>query len=899
MDIKFDSYDLYETPVITLANPNKIELGVLGNAFGLNITYNFNEISEMGFTYPYMDKDGVISPHYSDLIEHKLIHVTGHGWWIVQSANDSDDGLVKHKEVTAYSLEYELSGKKVNLLDGTYKFYDIINYESSLLGKLLNGTGWTIDYIDSDLWNKWRTFEVADDTVYGFLMNTVRNSYECIFRFDTERRKVSAYTLKSIVKQTDIFIGYDNLIKNCTVTTASSELYTAISVYGDEDLDISYANPLGTLTIYNYDYFKNENWMSADLVEALNNWEQLIELNADRYRSALLDLIGANTDLTAMNTQLVDLKTDLAALEQVQGLQISGGIPDNDPDTYEKTLESIKSVKDQIAAKEEQIATGQTDSDALAKILGDINVMLRRDNNFTPEQLAELNLYTKEGTFQDDTFITTDIMTQAEKQKIAIDLYDAGVTALETFSQPSYTVEIDSINYLLLKEYKQFTNQTDLGSNIYCEVERGNYINMVLLNMHIDFDNPDNFTLTFGNRYRLTSGEWKWDDLFGETSKLSSTVKFSYNAIKDWSERSTEVLDFMNGSLDATRNALVSSSNQEIVFDGSGLHARKLKESGSYDDKQMWLTSNTLAFTRDNWDSVSLALGEITLPNDAGTAYGLAADAIIGKMLVGAELYISNEASTFQIDEDGIKIKVTDAEGNESLTDINTAIAIGAEGIDIKISDAIESMNTQLDIKLGEITSTIESTVDTKVGEEIEVVKTEITQTTNAISSKVSNLEGTVGTLVEQTDDYVTFTDLSTKGSTKINGANITTGTISANRISTDIFDAIEISADQITSGTISVDRIDVSDLVVDRINGVTHLGDSEYTLEAFEGGCLLNVKGVTFGVDGIVEATYGFAVNNDYGWGSSAGGDYFSYTKPGGGTGRVYVAGGIIVDVT
>ena len=66
-------------------------------------------------------------------------------------------------------------------------------------------------------------------------------------------------------------------------------------------------------------------------------------------------------------------------------------------------------------------------------------------------------------------------------------------------------------------------------------------------------------------------------------------------------------------------------------------------------------------------------------------------------------------------------------------------------------------------------------------------------------------------------------TDLSTGGSTTINGANITTGTISANRIDTAILRATDVGSGgsttidgaRITTGTISATRIDTANLTL------------------------------------------------------------------------------------
>ena len=134
-----------------------------------------------------------------------------------------------------------------------------MNPDDSLLGKLVSAVPlWSIGYVSDDLLNKYRTFDIPDSTIYGFLMNEVENSYECIFDFDTYNRVINAYSPNDIVKPTDIFVSYDNLIKELDVEENSDGIITCMSCYGGGNLSIADVNPLGSSIIYNFDYFKNQ-----------------------------------------------------------------------------------------------------------------------------------------------------------------------------------------------------------------------------------------------------------------------------------------------------------------------------------------------------------------------------------------------------------------------------------------------------------------------------------------------------------------------------------------------------------------------------------------------------------------------------------------------------------------
>jgi hypothetical protein len=78
--------------------------------------------------------------------------------------------------------------------------------------------------------------------------------------------------------------------------------------------------------------------------------------------------------------------------------------------------------------------------------------------------------------------------------------------------------------------------------------------------------------------------------------------------------------------------------------------------------------------------------------------------------------------------------------------------------------------------------------IASSVTDEINQAKSEIKQTTDSISLQVQNQGDLVAQLVLDVNGitakgYVTFTDLAGSGTTTINGDNITTGTISADRI--------------------------------------------------------------------------------------------------------------------
>ena len=149
---------------------------------------------------------------------------------------------------------------------------------------------------------------------------------------------------------------------------------------------------------------------------------------------------------------------------------------------------------------------------------------------------------------------------------------------------------------------------------------------------------------------------------------------------------------------------------------------------------------------------------------------------------------------------------IEDEQGNitsqmATITTEQSEIKQTAQGL----TSTVSSIQTSLQNLDGEV-DTLSSTVST------------VQQTATGLTSTVTQQGETISQIRQDLDKidisgYVTFTDLKTSGSTTINGSNITTGYISANRISGGTIDADTINvnnlnASNLTKGLINANRI-------------------------------------------------------------------------------------------
>jgi hypothetical protein len=798
MDITFDNVGEVELPYIILCNPNRDELVSLSLCYDTNLKLRFNAISEFSFRYPEsIDGGETILEAFSLLQNKRLVKIEGYGYYQITNAQKSLDGSVPVMDVSCESQEIELIQKKVNSYGGTKPLYNVLSPDGTVLQDMLDlCPNWSVGTVDAELLTLYRTFDISDSNVYGFLLNDVSKAFDCIFTFDTDARTISAQTIANATTETDIYLSFDNVITKGELSEKSDEIVTALSVFGNGNLSISVVNPMGTSKMYNFDYYKSTNWMSQNLIDAIDAWEVVFDATQPLYASELLTLQGYNGELLTLESDLATFQEEYLALEGVQKARIQDGLDYSDINILLTAKQAdIDSQNTLISNKETQITN-------VTSTLQSYNTSVSFSTNFTAGQLLELDNFIFENSYINENIIQTDSMSLSEVQDQAQALYDQALDVLAKVSTPRYEFSLDSVNYTVIPEFSVFTEQTDLGVVVTAELEDGSTIQSVILEISFSFDNPDDFSLKLSNRLRLDDGKYKYSDLMGEVVKTGSSVAFNSTKWADWNTNSKDnVTTFITSALDATTNNLISNSNQEILINENGLRARNSDGLGGYSDKQAWLVNNVLAFSDDGFQTSKLALGEISLP-EGGTSYGLVADVIVGRLLAGNTLTITNEGSNFTLDSTGATL--TDA--SFSVENTNTKILIDPSELNVMTIQKNEG-GTFVDKFWVDNTGNVNFAGD-------------LTGATGTFSGSVTATLGNIGTLVIDSDglktpDGVNYLrgngDLKWGGLSISGGSAIFSGTIYADKLVGQIVDtqvASGLDAGKVTYGNMSGSRM-------------------------------------------------------------------------------------------
>ena len=680
----FFTYNYFKNikrPEVYIAYPDKRTIGAL-RVYDLQTDIMANSANKGSFII-YRYEDGEESKFYDNVEIGMYIHLYGIGWFRINEISVVNEGNNEYKEVTILSIECELGQTYLTSFGslGTdddeqggldrYCLYNTLDQEHSILHIFLQkNPGWSIAYVDPGISTEYRNFQEDSVDSYSFLTSNVAEVYECVFIFDSYERSVSAYKLENLGKDTHITLNYRNVIKNITMNSNEDDVKTVLTVTGGNDertntpLGIVDVNISGTNQIYNFDWCTS--MMSQELKDKLAEYNEKCKANETEYQNKISTLYPLYQELNDLKNKVPDegedstdwTKFGLAELKEKEEIckdYMSIYLKEDDSETYQKYSKNYIDIQAEIKVREQQISDKQNE---INKVIDEISELIVSLPEFLGDELyAQLGPFIREDTLTDDSFVVTTIMTNDEILDMQQSLLKHGREELAKVSYPQFTLDVDLINFTVDYDYKRFTDALEMFNIIHINFEdRDSMISARLLKMHINWDDPTDFSVTFSNRNSLKETWALFEEVKNQTEDMSSKLEFSTGAWSNAAIVSVDVNSYMNDVLNASKQQLVSNDNNEVLIDSTGIMCRRwMEESNIYDPCQIWITANQIAITQDAWNSVGLALGYIKVGNDY--FFGLSAREILGTLIMSEKLIVSNESGSYTINEDGFIAK--------------------------------------------------------------------------------------------------------------------------------------------------------------------------------------------------------------------------------------------------
>lgn len=810
MIVNFSNIDQHDRPILILKRADETPIGVLGYAVDVELDAHYNELSVLNFRLPaYVD--GVEVPFYDELTGFKIIELQGIAQFVLDKPVESGSAQNVSKSVSAYSLENEFARKKITLPESTYKFFDPVSPDGTVLGTIMEMMpSWHIGAVPSAVANKYRTFDENNTNLYSFMIDTVQQSYNCIFEFDTLTRTVNVRDASGSTSQKQVYISRDNLAKDIEVEEDTQGIVTRLDVSGADGVDIRDVNPTGTNKIINLDYFMTTDNFSQALVTKYNSWKQLIDTNKQPFYNYAVQYSVLVAQEVTERAKLADLQGEYTSLENVQNTIIQGIASDL------RTQADLDAVNANLTAKRAEITAKQAEIDGVVSDKNDTMALMTAirnacayDSYFTAAERTAMDAYIKDDEIADASFVASEYQTYTdgagnklssavatitggeistattssgstlyninggslavggiitghvisavferrtsgkvvasiyagngsytgstfpsacitisgegtvrksgsnltytisnaymyfslnasdyEKKTVAWDLYAYGEEVLRKLSSPSYTFSVDSANFIALNDFEKFKNELELGQKVYIGISKDKILMPICIGANIRYNDRTYLKLEFSDTFTATDSTFKLADILGNSvsmGKTFNTGKYTYSAFTE-SGASTGIRQFIESALDTAKNAIISSSDQAVSWDGAGLRLRKWSNQNhtAYDPEQIWMSNNSITMTEDGWSTAKMAIGKFYDTN-LGNCWGIVAPMVVGTLLAGSELVIesakkSGGTSVFRVDSDGCRLynsefRIMKTNSNNTTTEVlldpEVGIALG------------------------------------------------------------------------------------------------------------------------------------------------------------------------------------------------------------------------------
>ncbi|QGJ85022.1 capsid and scaffold protein [Lactococcus phage P1048] len=633
---------------VQLALPSKVITQNISNINTANISdVKLNSLPHFEFEIPYLvesknkgvtdEIEYIKNPDLDSIKEEKLIKLTWYGgrvnWFriITIEKNDSSDGITT--KISCDSLESELRTTNVTI-DGTG-----VGAEE-YFKKTLEQSPWKLGHISNKLKNTYRTFSEQDkQTRYEAIQSGIE-AYGAITDFDGETRTLNLLTIDELRVFRGVVLKRENYANSIDISSTSEEIVTRMYAKGNEDLDISSANPTGMRYIEDFSYFiqpfkrdehKNvlhhSNYMSDDLAHALLDLMELQKVYNPKIDNLQKLINQGYVDLTKKMSEKDDLDGEMITLQ---------ALLDTAKSTNNKSLTAQR--ESEIIAKQKQVDDKSSEIDSINKTIEVWNKTIVgyqeiiSTNSFRADLVEELKLFVYEKDFSDDRYID------------AKELYKATVEEFEKYQKPTRSFKTDLASFINSIESKKYHGRLEIGEEVKIKSNKlEEEYTSIIIGYSGDLVSGD-FQLEISDNMDDIDALDRLATIIYQAESSSSILennKYKWNNIVEVKD---EVTAWRDKEIKAVDNRIVAGANESITLDNHGMMVR----NPDFPNEVIIIQSGVVALSKDNGKTWNTSI----------TPNGVIAETLIGKILAGNNLIITNDSGSFVIDNTGLTVNM-------------------------------------------------------------------------------------------------------------------------------------------------------------------------------------------------------------------------------------------------
>ncbi|QYG29984.1 hypothetical protein K0O13_07700 [Mammaliicoccus sciuri] len=230
---------------------------------------------------------------------------------------------------------------------------------------------------------------------------------------------------------------------------------------------------------------------------------------------------------------------------------------------------------------------------------------------------------------------------QEENHTDAKELFDDAEEQLKKKNNVTRSLTVGIVNFVQSLEHKEDWDKLNVGDKIVFSNKFFNKkLKAYITEMQIGFD-ENSVTLTLSDVFDYKDDMQRVSELLASTSSTSNQVNMHKQQIKESQGKLTKMTELIEGEWDANKQRVLAGN--ETVDIGS--HGVKVV-SNENPNEFVIMVGGVIAMTKDGGETFKTGV----------TPDGVNAEMLIGKMIIGEDLWLENESGTLRFNKDGFHI---------------------------------------------------------------------------------------------------------------------------------------------------------------------------------------------------------------------------------------------------
>ena len=451
--------------------------------------------------------------------------------------------------------------------------------------------------------------------------------------------------------------------------------------------------------------------------------------------SGLFTLQQADFNLELQKYSLNSLNSFYNSCQTCIDILIEQGIADNatwsgkDPnlynDLYLTYVEKMSAIEKETMLRQKEIDSiiGVYDENKelisyglqnyIVDIKNNIQKSLDFQNYIGSELWIEFCSFRREDKYSNTNYIS-DGLNNAELFDKANEFINVARNEIYKSSELQHSISSTLKNLLVIDKFKPLVEHFVIGNWLRIMVDDELY-KLRLIKYSINYDEINKINVEFSDVVKANSTLKSVQEVLSKAATMATSYSSVQRQAHQGGLSNATIKDWVTNGLDATTTKIIGGAdNQTQTWDKHGMVFKKYDSiNDKYDDIQIKIINSTIAITDDNWKTVKTAIGAYYYfdqlsenKNQLKRAYGVNAETIVGKLIVGESLGIYNHGGSLKFDNNGFAVSnelntVTINPNDKSIFKIshngNNVVSLDDDGNLIVVGDIVASSLTLLD----------------------------------------------------------------------------------------------------------------------------------------------------------------------------------------------------------